>query len=65
MERCQGEGDGRMVFVRPLNQKLDSFLEVHTASVNMADKIIGIIGNEDADAFVRIASKLEKDSFNL
>ena len=65
LERCPGEGDGRMVFVRPLNQKLDSFLEVHTASVNMTDKIIGIIGNEDADAFVRIASKLEKDGFNL
>ena len=61
LERCKAEtGDMRMVYVKCIEEKLDVFLKVHNGSIAVADKIIEIIGKEDAQTFIRIVEKIEK-----
>ena len=43
----------------------DVFLEVHNASLRVANGIIDIIGEEDADSFIRIVKKIEKSGYSL
>ena len=57
LERCDG-ADKRTTFVRVIPENLTDFLAVHENSLALAAKLIGIIGEEDAEAFVRISEKI-------
>ena len=63
--RCEGEGDKRVAYVKCAKEKLETFLKVHRGSIMHAEKIIDIIGEEDAKAFIRIVNKIEKSGYNL
>ena len=54
----KGKKDRRTKFVKCVNEKLDIFLTVHNSSVKVAEKIVDIIGKDDAETFVRIVTKL-------
>lgn len=58
LERFDGPEDRRTTYVRPVPQNLGQYLEVHSQTLEMVEKIIGIIGKEDAEAFVRLTAKL-------
>ena len=55
--RCEGK-DKRTTFVRILPDNIEGYLQVHEQSLALATKIIGLIGEEDARAFVRISEKV-------
>ena len=57
LERCDGV-DKRTTFVKPVVKNLGPFLEVHNRSLALARSIIGVIGTEDAETFVKISSKI-------
>lgn len=61
--RCEDQGDRRISFVRCVPEKLDTFFEVHKESLKVAESIIEIIGEKDAEAFIRIVSKLESADY--
>lgn len=54
----RGSEDGRNLFVRPVPERLPDFLSVHSHSLQMAQDIIDVIGEADAENFVRICGKL-------
>ncbi len=62
--RCDGEADRRTTYVRPVTENLASYLQVHKHSLEMVDRIIEIIGVEDAGAFVRLTNKLVDSDFS-
>ena len=45
--------------IRPEN--IGEYLDVHEQSLSLASHMIGIIGREDAEAFVRIVNKILAD----
>lgn len=53
----RGEEDARSLFVRPVEERLGDFLRVHETSLDLARQIIRVIGQRDAEAFVRICGK--------
>ena len=55
--RCEGK-DKRTTFVRILPDNIEGYLQVHEQSLALATKMIGLIGEEDAQAFVRISEKV-------
>lgn len=55
--RCEGK-DKRTTFVRLIPENLDAFLEVHESSLALAHRMLELIGEEDAQAFIRIAQKI-------
>ena len=55
--RCDGK-DKRTTFVRILPDNIEGYLQVHEQSLALATKMIGLIGEEDARAFVRISEKV-------
>lgn len=57
LERCEGK-DKRTTFVRPVRERLGEFLAVHNRSLALAHTIVGIIGTDDARAFIRLAEKI-------
>ena len=57
LERRTGE-DKRTTYVVPVKKKLPEFLEEHERSLALARRIIGLIGEEDARTFCRIADKV-------
>lgn len=63
LERCDGEEDRRTTYIRPVPENLQSYLEVHGRTLEMVQKIIDIIGVEDAEAFVRLTNKLVEAGF--
>lgn len=65
LERCDGEGDRRLGYVRSVQDKLDVFLQVHASSMEIAKSISLIIGPEDTQAFIRIANKLAQSGYHL
>lgn len=50
--------DARILFVRPVPDRLVDFLTVHRRSLSIVQAIIHIIGEADAAEFVRICGKL-------
>lgn len=56
----QGIEDRRTKFVKCVKEKLEVFLAVHNSSVRVAENIIGIIGKEDTETFIRIVEKLSE-----
>ena len=65
LERCPGQGDRRIGYVRLRKEKLELFLQVHNGSIEIARQISDIIGPEDTDNFIRIANKLAKSGYHL
>ena len=63
LERCPGDGDKRTVFVRCVSSNLPVFLQAHTVSLQVAQRIIEIIGQADAEAFIRSVGKLERAGY--
>ena len=57
LARCEGK-DKRTTFVRILPENIAGFLEVHERSLTLARSMAELIGEEDAEAFVRIADKI-------
>ena len=55
LEKCDGK-DKRTTFVRPRN--LEEYLKVHDRTLELVRGIIDIIGEEDAEAFIRISEKI-------
>ena len=60
LARCEGK-DKRTTFVRILPENIGEYLDVHEQSLSLASHMIGIIGREDAEAFVRIVGKILAD----
>lgn len=65
LQRCEADGDKRIAYVRCVAEKLDIFLEVHHASLQIARQISDIIGPEDTESFIRIVNKLESAGYSL
>ena len=65
LERCEKQGDKRMVYVKCITERLETFLIIHKGSIDIATEIINIVGEEDTNAFIRIVNKLEKAGYNL
>lgn len=65
LQRCEGCGDRRVGYVRCVEDQLSVFLQVHNSSLQIAQKIIDIIGAEDAESFIRIVDKLQKSGYSL
>ena len=63
--RLRGESDRRMLYVKCVKEKLDVFLDVHRSSLKVANGIIEIIGEEDAENFIRIVKKIEGAGYSL
>lgn len=60
LARCEGK-DKRTTFVRIRPENIGEYLDVHEQSLSLASHMIGIIGREDAEAFVRIVNKILAD----
>ena len=60
LARCEGK-DKRTTFVRILPENIGEYLDVHEQSLSLASHMIGIIGREDAEAFLRIVNKILAD----
>lgn len=65
LERCEGEGDRRIGYVRPAKEGLSVFLQVHASSMEIAKDIGSIIGPEDTEHFIRIVNKLSQSGYHL
>lgn len=65
LTKCQGEKDKRTLFVKCVEEKLDTFLAVHTSSLGVAKGIVDIIGEEDTEHFIRIVNKIDKSGYRL
>ena len=65
LTKCKGEKDKRTVFVRCVEEKLDTFLAVHNSSLEVAKGIVDIIGEEDTEHFIRIVEKLERSGYRM
>lgn len=67
--RAQGyletEREGRSLYVRPRPERLGDFLAVHHRSLELAEQIIDVIGQEDAARFVSICQKLDAAHLSL
>lgn len=63
--RERGDGDGRSVFVRPVEARLPDFLAVHRQSLELVRQIADAVGPEDAEAFVRMYEKLSAAGIRL
>lgn len=65
LERCVGDGDRRIGYVRLRKEQLPLFLQVHAESMQIAQNISDIIGPEDTDHFIRIVNKLAQSGYHL
>lgn len=65
LTRCEGTGDRRVGYIRYVEDQLSVFLEVHNSSLQIAQRIIDIIGPEDAEHFIRIVDKLQQSGYSL
>ncbi len=57
LKRLDGT-DKRTTFVRLVEENLNEFLLVHKQSLLLAERILNLIGEEDARTFVRIVEKI-------
>jgi DNA-binding MarR family transcriptional regulator len=65
LERCEGDGDRRIGYVRLRKEQLPLFLQVHAESMHIAQNIRYIVGTEDTDHFIRIVNKLAQSGYHL
>ena len=61
----QSGPDARMLYVRPLPERLPDFLAVHERSLRLAGAVIDILGEQDAESFVRICEKFLASDFQF
>ena len=57
LTRCEGK-DKATTFVRIIPENLGEFLAVHEQSLSLARRLREIIGDDDAEAFIRISQKI-------
>lgn len=57
LERIEGT-DKRTTFVRLVPENIDAYLDVHDKTLALVDDLVKIIGEEDAEAFLRISEKI-------
>ena len=55
LEKSDGQ-DKRTTFVRPRN--LEEYLKVHDKTLELVQSIVDLIGEEDAEAFIRVSEKI-------
>ncbi len=55
--RCVGE-DKRTTLVRLCPEKINTFLKVHDKTLDLVQNILSVVGEEDAETFVRISEKV-------
>ena len=55
--RCEGK-DKRTTFVKLIPENLGAYLAVHQESLTLARNVRELIGDEDAEAFIRISQKI-------
>lgn len=65
LRRERGEEDGRNLFVYPVEERLGEFLSVHQQSLTLARRIVDVVGEADAAAFVRMVEKLEQAGLEI
>lgn len=65
LQKARGEKDARSLFVSPVPEQLPAFLAVHRQSLALAERIIAVIGEEDALRFVRSCEKLSAAGVRL
>ena len=65
LERCEGEKDKRVQYVRCVKENLETFLMVHQESLEIVRDIISIIGEEDTDRFISIVGKLRNSGYKI
>ncbi len=53
------KNDKRTVRIQCISDNMDLFLKVHSRSLSITQKVVDIIGEEDAEAFCRLVSKLQ------
>ena len=58
LERYDGTTDRRTTFVRPVPEKLKDYLAVHERTLKLVRRVLDVIGEEDAKAFVRLTEKI-------
>ncbi len=63
--KCQVGNDKRLVYVKCVEKNLDIFLKVHNSSLNIASKIIEVIGEDNVNAFINIVKCFEEKNFSL
>ncbi|MBD5094883.1 MAG: winged helix-turn-helix transcriptional regulator [Subdoligranulum sp.] len=61
----QNGPDARMLYVRPVPERLPDFLAVHERSLQLAGAVIEILGEQDAESFVRICEKFLAADFQF
>ncbi len=65
LEKVKGTSDRRTLFVKCVKEKLDVFIKVHSSSLEVAEKIMSIIGEEDTERFIGIVEKIEASGYSL
>lgn len=65
LERCEGEKDKRVQYVRCVKENLETFLMVHQESLEIVRDIVSIIGEEDTDRFISIVGKLRNSGYKI
>ena len=65
LRKERGEEDARSLFVCPEKERLGDFLAVHQQSLALARSIVAVVGEEDAEAFVRMYEKLSAAGLRL
>ncbi len=65
LERAEKKGDKRVAYVRCVAENLDVFLAVHQSSLDIALRIIDLVGAQDAQAFIRLAQKIYDVKFSV
>ena len=65
LRRERGGEDGRNLFVYPVEERLGDFLSVHQQSLTLARRIVDVVGEADAAAFVRMVEKLEQAGLEI
>ncbi len=58
LERYDGATDRRTTFVRLVPEKLPEYLAVHARTLKLVSRILEVVGEEDAQAFVHISEKI-------
>lgn len=65
LRRERGEEDARKLYVSPVEEKLPGFLAVHRRSLELAEQIVAVIGEEDALRFTVMYEKLAASGLRL
>ncbi len=59
--RQKGQSDGRTIFISIVESQLNTFIKVHDESLSIVRHVIDLIGEEDAEAVIRVYEKLANE----